>query len=492
LERRPGPVGHDPHLRVRLPTLLLVVLAATAALTGCGSSSKQKAAPPSQHFHTRPDLKPAVIQVTRRVGDTAPGYLFLAPKKNVAQSGPLILDDDGEVVWFHPVRPGAADFRVQHYRGKPVLTWWQGRSTKGVGSGRYEIYDSSYRRIAEVRAGHGLAGDEHEFLLTPRGTALITIYQKVPQDLSAVGGPGNGFALDSILQEVDVATGHVVFEWHSLGNVALNESYLAKVPKDASTPYDYFHINSIEPGPNDTLIVCARHTRAVYEISKRTGQIVWRLGGKKSDFQMGPGARFAWQHDARLHPDGTLTIFDDEAAPAVGKRSRAIVLRLDTKKKTARLVKAYVHPDGLLASSQGNMQVLPDGHVLVGWGSEPYVTEFSHSGQVVFDAHFNKGADSYRAYRFPWVGHPTDRPAIFAKREKNGDTTVYASWNGATEVRRWAVLGGPDASHLSRVAVAARTGFETRIQVKKQVRTVAVQALDASGRVLGTSPTRSP
>jgi hypothetical protein len=207
---------------------------------------------------------------------------------------------------------------------------------------------------------------------------------------------------------------------------------------------------------------------------------------------MGPGTTFAWQHDARLQPDGTLTIFDDEAAPAVGKRSRAIVLRLDTKKMTARLVKAYVHPDGLLASSQGNMQVLPNGHVLVGWGSEPNVTEFSHTGQVVFDAHFNKGADSYRAYRFPWVGHPTGRPAIFAKAEDNGDTTVYASWNGATEVRRWAVLGGPDPAHLTRVAVAARTGFETRIGLKKEAPTVAVQALDAAGRVLGTSPTRSP
>jgi hypothetical protein len=430
--------------------------------------------------------------VTRRVGDTAPGYLFLAPKKNVAQSGPLIVDDDGEVVWFHPVRPGAADFRAQRYEGRPVLTWWQGRSTKGVGQGRYEIYDSSYRRIAEVRAGHGLAGDEHEFLLTPKGTALITIYRKVPQDLSAVGGPGNGFALDSIVQEVDVATGRVLFEWHSLGNVALTESYLKKVPKDASTPYDYFHINSVEPGPKDTLIVCARHTQAVYEISKRTGQIVWRLGGKRSDFEMGPGTRFAWQHDARLHPDGTMTIFDDEAAPAVGKHSRAIVLRLDTKKMRARLVRAYVHPDGLLASSQGNMQVLPDGRVLVGWGSEPYVTEFSRSGEVVFDAHFNKGADSYRAYRFPWVGHPTDRPALAVKREKKSEVTVYASWNGATEVRQWSVLGGPDASHLQRIAVAARNGFETQIPVKTEEQSFAVQALDASGRVLGTSPTRSP
>ena len=408
----------------------------------------------------------------------------------MAQEGTLIADNDGQVVWFHPVHPGAADFRVQRYRGKPVLTWWQGRSKKGVGQGKYEIYDTSYHLVKEVRAGHGLAGDEHEFLITPRGTALITIYRKVPQDLEAVGGPGNGFALDSILQEVDIASGRVLFEWHSLGNVALTESYLKKVPKDDSTPYDYFHINSIEPGPNDTLIVCARHTRAVYAISKRTGRIAWRLGGKRSDFEMGPGTRFAWQHDARLHPDGTLTIFDDGAAPKVEEHSRALVLRLDMRRMKARLVRAYVHPDGLLSSSQGNMQVLPDGHVLVGWGSEPYVTEFSRDGKVLFDMRFNKGADSYRAYRFPWVGHPTDRPALAVKRENGDDVQAWASWNGATQVRRWALLAGPDDAHLARVAVVPRNGFETSIDAHTKARRLAVQALDAAGRVLGTSRSR--
>jgi hypothetical protein len=425
-------------------------------------------------------LKPALVTVTKRTDAAAPGYIFLAPKKHVAQAGPLITDDAGHAVWFHPTKPGAADFRVQHYRGRPVLTWWQGRSTKGVGRGRYEIYDSSYRLVAEVRAGHGLQGDEHEFLITPRGTALITVYAKVPQDLTAVGGPKNGSVFDGIVQEIDIATGRVLFEWHSLEHVGLGESYLSKIPKTASQPYDYFHINSIEPGPNDTLIVSARHTHAVYEISRRTGKVLWRLGGKRSDFEMGPGTRFAWQHDARLHPDGTLTIFDDGAAPAVEKHSRALALRLDSRAMSARLVRAYVHPAGILASSQGNMQMLPDGHVLVGWGSEPFVTEFSRTGTVVFDMHFNKGADSYRAYRFPWVGRPTDRPALAVD-----SGTAYASWNGATEVRAWRLLADG-----RRVAVAARRGFETAIPVPTKARHLSVQALDASGRVLGSSPAR--
>jgi hypothetical protein len=462
---------------------------ALGALAGCGSSDDAPSRP-ARHFKTRPDLRPVVFDVTRRVGDTAPGYLFLAPKKKVAQMGPLIVDNDGEVVWFHPTKLGVADFRVQRYRGRPVLTWWQGRSTKGVGRGRYEIFDTSYRRIAELRAGHGLGGDEHEFLLTPQGTALITAYKEVPRDLSALGGPKQGSVLEGVVQELDVATGRVLFEWHSLDHIALTESYLPKIAPNQ--PHDYFHINSVGPGRKGTLLVSARHTHAVYEISKRTGKVLWRLGGKRSDFAMGPGTRFHWQHDARLQPDGTLTIFDNEAAPALAKRSRVIVLRLDTTKMTARLVRAYVHPDGLLASSQGDAQFLPDGHVVVGWGAKPYVTEFSRSGGVVFDAHFNPGADSYRAYRLPWVGRPTDRPAVAVRSADDGGLTVYASWNGATEVRKWRVLAGTDRAQLRPLVTAAKDGFETALVVKTKPRYLAVQALDAAGRVLGTSRTRRP
>jgi hypothetical protein len=464
---------------------------AVVALAGCGSSSK-RSEPPVQRFHSRPDLRPAPVSVTRRIGATAPGYLFLAPKKRVAQMGPLIVDNDGEVVWFRPTKLGVLNFRVQRFHGRPVLTWWQGVSQKGVGRGRYEIYDASYQRVAEVRAANGFSGDLHEFLITPQGTALIPIYSRVRRDLSALGGARNGSVYDNLIQEVDLDTGHVLFQWRSLDHVGLDESYVKRVPKKPNEPYDYFHVNSIEAGPHGTVIVSARNTHTIYEISKRTGQIVWRLGGKRSDFKLGPATKFGWQHDARLHADGTLTLFDNEAAPPLAKHSRAIVLQLDTKRMTARLVRAYVHPNGLLASSQGDAEVLPDGHVLVGWGAQPYFTEFTRSGSVIFDAHFNKGADSYRVYRFPWVGRPTDRPAFAVKREDDGHLTVFASWNGATEVRRWRVVAGPEQTRLRPVVTVAKRGFETVFAVKSEPRYLAVQALDASGRVLGTSATRQP
>ena len=195
----------------RLPLLLVGALAAA----GCGSQENAY-----QHFHSRPDLAPPVITVTTAEPGRAPGYIFIAPKPDAAQVGPMILDDSGQLVWFEPLDTGGvADFRVQSYRGEPVLTWWRGRAEMGVGDGYDVIADGSYREIAKVRAGNGLAADIHEFLLTPRDTALITVYRRLPFDLSPVGGPREGEVFEGVVQELEIPSGRVLFEWHSSKDV---------------------------------------------------------------------------------------------------------------------------------------------------------------------------------------------------------------------------------------------------------------------------------
>ena len=492
--------------RVRRALFAFVVL--TLLLAGCGHSKKSTveagtttqaaAAAPARTYHSRPDLKPPLVQIRTAAHDTAPGYLFIAPKMVVAQAGPMIMDNRGEVVWFKPLNTrGVTDFRVQQYRGKPVLTWWRGHvSNVGVGDGWYVIYDTSYRPVAEVRPGNGLVGDVHEFLITKNNTALFTVYHRLPVDLSSVGGPKEGKIWDGIVQEVDIQTGRVLFEWHSYPQVAITESY-APPPKakagPKAPPFDYFHINSIDREPNGNLLVSARNTHAVYEIDHKTKKVLWRLGGKKSDFKLGAGVRFAWQHDARRRPDGTITIFDNGAAPPVEKFSRVLVLRADTAAKKATLVRSYHHPQRLLAPFEGNAQFLPNGNIVVGWGAQPYVSEFSRSGALLFDAYFGDGkppgmdADSYRAYRFAWRGHPTDRPVVVVA----GDA-AYASWNGATDVVRWQVLAGPAAGQLKPVQTVAKNGFETPIRLDKSAAFYAVKAIGRDGKVLGTSEAVAP
>ena len=491
-------------LHVKLAAFAFVLLALLVA--GCDDSKKEsavqeatttQAAPlPSRTYHSRPDLKPPLVRIRTAAHGTAPGYLFIAPKMVVAQAGPMIMDNRGEVVWFKPLNTrGVTDFRVQKYRGKPVLTWWRGRvSNVGVGDGWYVIYDTSYRPVAEVRAGNGLVGDVHEFLITKNDTALFTVYHRLPVDLSSVGGPAEGKIWDGILQEVDIQTGRVLFEWHSYPQVGIAESY-APPPKAKAgakaPPYDYFHMNSIEVEPNGNFLVSARNTHALYEIDRKTKKVLWRLGGKKSDFKMGAGTNFAWQHDARRHADGTITIFDNGAAPPVEKFSRVLVLRTSAKKAT--LVRSYHHPQRLLAPFEGNAQFLPNGNIVVGWGAQPYVSELSRTGALLFDAYFGDGkppgedADSYRAYRFPWHWQPRDRPVVVVA----GDT-AYSSWNGATDVVRWQVLAGPAAGQLKPVQTVAKNGFETPIRLTKSAAFYAVKALGRDGKVLGTSEAVAP
>ena len=471
---------------------------------GCGHTSAKVSTtaqqtkgppPPTQHFVSRPDLRPPPVKVLTPAHGTAPGYIFLGPKMKVVQAGPEIVDNRGNVVWFHPLAThGVSDVRVQHYRGKPVITWWRGRAPMGVGSGYYAIYDDTYHQIAQVRAGHGLTGDIHEFLITPNDTALFTVYHQLHVDLSPYGGPKNGRIFDGIVQEVDIATGKVLFEWHSYPAIGLRESYVPPPKANAKkpAPWDYVHLNSIDVEPNGDFLVSARNTHALYEISHTTKKVLWRLGGKKSDFKMGPGTSFHWQHDARRQDDGTITLFDNGAAPPLEKFTRILRLHVDMAAKRVTLVKSYRHPLRLLVPFEGNAQFLPDGHVFVGWGGVPYYSEFSKSGTVLLDVRFgklhgritgpNQDADSYRAYRFVWNGHPTDKPVIVVKGGR-----AYVSWNGATDVRAWKLI----VDGKSGAAVPKR-GFETEIPVPAGTKHVAVQAVDSSGANLGTSKTLSP
>ena len=450
-------------------------------------------------FRSRPDLSPPVAEVIRQAHDTAPGYIFVAPKEGPGQNGPMIIDNSGQAVWFLPLQSEddfAMDFKVQYYQGEPVLTWEEG-TVEGYSLGEYVILDGSYQEITRLSAANGYGADHHEFVITSDYTAMFTIYSPVSMDLFSVGGPKNGVVADGIIQAVDMGTGEMFFEWHSLDHVALEESYY-EPSKDQSEEFDYFHINSIDIDHDSNLLVSARNTSTVYKIDTMSGEVIWRLGGKKSDFEMGPGTRFAFQHDARRLPDGTISIFDngslvfENGTPRAVEESRAIVLELDEEKMRASLVREYTHPYGQIAETQGNMQTLPKGNVFIGWGSEPLFSEFGSNGELLFNARFPPNVESYRAFRFPWKGQPSDDPAMVAERGSDDKLTLYASWNGATEVATWEVLAGPGPERLKPVGSVPRHGFETAITVGSAERYVGVQAKDSSGRVLGTSRSTGP
>jgi hypothetical protein len=168
------------------------------------------------------------------------------------------------------------------------------------------------------------------------------------------------------------------------------------------------------------------------------------------------------------------------------------VLKLNEDAMTATLLREYTHPDTVFSDTQGNVQILPNGNVFMGWGSEPYFSEFSHDGKLLFDASFPSELESYRAFRFPWKGQPQDAPAVVAESGPEHRVTLYVSLNGATEVHAWEVLAGSGPDELEPVGSAPRKGFETALTLQTDELYVAVKAKDSSGQVLGTSKTLKP
>src|SRR5829696_8677904 len=424
---------------------------------------------PLRAYATRPDLRPPVIDVENAASPT-PGFVFLTPKRAGAQAGPLIVDDEGETVWSAPT------------------------------------------------AGHDVAADLR--VQTDEGPALLVAYRAESADLSAVGGPKEGYEFENFVQEVDIATGEVLMEWRAGDHVPVTDTF-SEPTEDADgseeAPFDWFHVNSVAPGPDGTLLVSARNTHTIYAIDRVTGVLRWSLGGRSSDVAMGEGVSFLWQHDAEWLGGSRISLFDNHASLMGGDASRALILDVDTQAMTAELVAEVRHPDGVSAGTQGNTQVLGDGGLFVGWGSEGRVTEFSAAGDVVFDASFAP-ADSYRAYRFEWTGLPEEHPDVVvtpasdprddrgaddgggddggdegggddaSPADEEGGLDVAVSWNGATEVASWRVLAGDDTDDLEPVATVRREGFETAIRIPI-AEVVEVEALDASGAVLDRSDT---
>jgi len=509
---RPAPVENAPASARRAPILLAVtgVIAAFVALAFAVGGSH--GAPLGSYttngaytYASAPDLHPPVIRATTPgvTGKLSPGYIFTANFYDlnhppmIGQSGPLILDKRLQPVWFKPVPKAdvAGNLSLQVYAGKPVLTWWQGviTTTGATESGEDVIVDQSYRPLATLHATNGWVLTLHEILI--RGhTAWVTANKNIPMNLSKFGGAYNGALIDSAVQEYDLRTGKLIRSWNALDHIPLSDSR-ASLPTNGF-PWDAYHVNSIYVSGDGTFVVSMRNTWAVYKVNMATGAIVWTLGGRHSSFRFGNGADFQWQHNVVVYPGSPLvTLFDDHCCQITGggtyvsptAPSRGLVLKLDQQAHTATLAGQYSHGANFDSEYMGSIEPLPNGNEFVGWGSAPFFSEYDASGNLLLDARLPGSDITYRATVEPWVGKPHEPPAGAARRA-GGRTVVYASWNGATEVRTWRVLGAGSGGTLTQIAAAQKSGFETGIPLTQQgYKTFQVQALDGHGRVLGAS-----
>jgi hypothetical protein len=438
-----------------------------------------------QHFHSEPGLIPPSVRISTDSAPASEGDIFVAPQFGPAENGPMILDPRGRLLWFYPSpiskRVLMTDFRVQNFGGSPALTWWQGYTNNGTGEGEGVIFNENYQQVATVQAANGLVMDLHEFLITPQGQAYLIAVEPLSLP-NLVHKP----TLNAVVQEIDIKTGLVLFQWDALDHVPLSDSHFTT--HSPGFVFDPYHANSVGVDRDGNLIVSLRNTSTVYKINRDTGQIMWELGGKQSSFKMAPGTSTAFQHDAVIQPDDSLTIFDDGAGPPrLHPYARGIRVVINMAQRTATLVKQYDHSPRISTNFEGSVQVLPDGNVFLGWGQQPYFSEVNASGQQILDAHFAEPSGSYRAYRFQWNGQPLTPPAIAVSPNGDGSTEVYASWNGATDVNSWRVLAGATPGSLAPVGGASWSGFETGINVRSASPYFAVQAIGPKRTAIGTS-----
>lgn len=495
---------------------LLIAGSATAKSAAVGSFTTKGA----YSFLSAPKLHPPKLLVhTRSKRGLAPGDFMVANLPNGAYGGPMT-GEGGPIIYDNQLRPvwvlgvgtkvGAGDLQQESYLGQPVLVWWEGTTnTLGLpATGEDFVVNEHYQRVATLKAKAPWVASIHDATISGPNM-WVTVYRTA----SARFHKRKVKVSDVGVQEYNLKTGKLLFTWDAMKGpgqtVPLSQSKLAPPKKGV---WDAYHINSVQVTPDGNLLVSMRNTWAVYLINPTTKKILWTLGGKQSTFKSIPkSAQFAWQHDAKLiggtglGSNEQLTVFNDDCnyVPQFKCQgpSEGMILHLNSVSHKVTLVKAYVHHGAvsvegshsasLKAGILGSMQSLPNGNALVGFGDPySYFTEFSKSGKTLLDVQWPGKDQTYRAlYTQTWVGTPSYPPGG-AVRKASGKTAVYASWNGATEVAKWQVLAG-SSGHLKVVATQSRTGFETKIALKKSYPAYEVQALDSGGHVLadGTSKT---
>ncbi|MBV8947743.1 MAG: hypothetical protein JO286_25265 [Solirubrobacterales bacterium] len=502
-------------INFRLPTAVIGTFACALAL-----SAAAQAAPIGAYttkgawsFVSAPKLHPPQLRTTGTTQQgLASGYFMTGVFKNLfykqpmtGESGPLILDRHLQPVWFNPIGVDAlaANLRVQRYNGKPVLSWWQG-TVSGTGmttSGENVVVDQHYRHVATLKGADGWVISEHEMIINGEN-AWVTSYKTVPMDLRRYGGSAKGAVLDSAVQEYELKTGKLLYTWDALNpggtpNIPLSQSQYKAL---RGIPWDAYHINSIQLTGHETFLVSMRNTWSAYMVDRVTGAIDWTLSGnpKVSTFALPPNAQFHWQHDVELHPGNVMSVFDDACCGLKGVSggkalfakpngpARGLVLKLDLTKHTGTMVSQYIRAKNFFVYFLGNAQLLPGGNVALSWGSTPFFSEVSSKGKVLLDAVWPTPDLNYRTYVQKWVGTPFFPPSG-AVRNNQGKATVYASWDGATQVASWRVLAGSSANSLKAIASKNKSGFETTIPLTSSFKLYKVQALDSGHHVLGTS-----
>ncbi|KAI8633607.1 Arylsulfotransferase-domain-containing protein [Xylariaceae sp. FL1651] len=445
---------------------------------------------PQQSYHSS-NITGPILNIQRHEDGCDNGqYILLSViGSEVNSAGPMILDEHGNLLWTSPYGKNWG-LDVQMLDGQPYLTFcaWPGLSSH---------LNSEYEEAFTVKPQNGWGADATEFQITQHKTAVLTTSMFTSYDLTPVNGPRKGCIRDVGFQEIDLETGKLLFEWRWSDHWNITDVIRLPSGTEGSpeTPWDPFHINSVQKDSAGNYLVSARHTSTIGYINGHSGEFIWKLGGKQNMFKdlSGAATGISMQHHARfLKENYTLTLFNNGVIPGTSEyQTKGMVIDIDVQAMTAKVRQEYLSPHKIGSESRGSMQILDNNRVLLGYGVNAGWSEFSMEGDLLCDVHFGPesgfGSEeilSYRVLKRKWVGRPKTPPNIVHR-----GTDVYVSWNGATEVATWALLeGDADLSNYVPLVSVLKEGFETRIPIPTNLTTSSVRAvgLDSHGAVFFT------
>ena len=424
----------------------------------------QKITNPSPLFFTVPADFPEYKISTSTTG-ASDGYIFYS-NWNVGGNVNylLILKDSGEPVFYQRLGGGLSglDFKKQP---NGWLTYFS------PGQNCFVALDSSYQIMNIYRMGNDYLADVHDLQILPNNHVLLMAYVSQNIDMTPYGGQLNATIVELVIQELD-SRNNVVFEWRSWDHFFYTDSV---VDLTSTRPIDYIHGNALELDTDGNILLSSRNLHEITKINRQTGEVLWRLGGKANQFIFNDEKDlFHWQHDIRRLANGNISIYDNNCnkydidhalftcSNAIGS-SRAVEYKIDEISKTAVKVWEYINTPPFQAGAMGNVQRLPNGNTLIGWGlsTSPSITEVKPNGTKVFELGFSAGNLSYRAFRFPWHGHPYWAPTLVVEG-KAPTVTLYYSWNGATDISSYKIYGSKKNNSVPNelIATQTRTGFE--------------------------------
>ncbi|EXJ93564.1 hypothetical protein A1O1_01956 [Capronia coronata CBS 617.96] len=505
-------------------------LIAASLLTACIFPGAQAQGPaptrtngtgPLSQFKSRPDIFAPFLNISLFDEEAvAPGYIFLAPYQTF-QEAIYIYDNRGNLVYsgFGSTGGGPShNFHVCSINGTDNLCFITGAQNVGYVRGYAAVLDDTFTSRTSIHSQGGLANfDEHEYNVLDGGkSALFTLYNPEHYDLTEYNvTSGQGWIQNNFFQHIELGTSQLLFEWSAIDHVPLEESFVLPDTTEVSgngftstSPWDYFHINSVDQNADGDYLVSARHTSTVYKVSGQDGHIIWRLGGKASDFSFAPGLNFSFQHDARFREENrstTIISLFDNASNGFNQTSRysaGMYLKLDHTANSVSLIQEFVAPYQFISASQGNMQLLGSNqdwrtsNVFLGWGSNAYISEYAPDGHMVQQGHFaTSGSMNYRAYKQNFTSNPTDAPALYTYAHNTSAPTFYwVSWNGATQVAQWRLYASTSRNGpWTVVNTVDKLGFETMFTAPRYHQWSMVEGLDAQGNALknNTRPIRT-